>query len=112
LKVIKHCLCKVQEYNSFLAGTKIDKDKLYKSFININNIVNVKIIKCYKVLFDKKGMMKNISFYIVSAIILFHIINIIIFYRKQKNLLNNKIKEIIHGIRNWILDLQLKQSKV
>ena len=106
------CLCKVQEFKSFLAGTKIDKDKLYKSFININNIANIKIIKCYKVLFDKKGMMKNIAFYIVSAIILFHIINTIIFYSKQKNLLNNKIKEIIYGIRNWILDGQKKKTKI
>ena len=82
---------------------KIDKDNLYKNFININNIMNVKIMKCHKVLFNKKGIIKNIAFYIVSAIILFHIINIIIFYSNQRYSLNNKIKEIIFGIKNWIL---------
>ena len=56
-------------------------------------------MKCYKVLFNKKGIIKNIAFYIVSAIILFHIINIIIFYSNQKYSLNNKIKEIIFGIK-------------
>ena len=32
------CSCNISEYKSFLAGTKNDKDKLYKSFINIDNI--------------------------------------------------------------------------
>ena len=82
---------------------KINKNNIYKNFINIKNIINVKIMKCYKVLFNKRGIIKNIAFYIVSVIILLHIINIIIFYSNQRYLLNNKIKEIIFGIRNRIL---------
>ena len=61
---------------------KIDIDNLYKNFIDINNNENIKIMKCYKVLLNKKGIIKNIAFYIVNFIILFHIINIIIFYCK------------------------------
>jgi hypothetical protein len=56
------CLCEVQEYKSFHSSTKIDKDKLYKNFININNIANIKIMKCYKVLFNKKRNYKKYSF--------------------------------------------------
>ena len=106
------CQCKVQEYESFSSGSKIDKDNLYKNFIDINNIANIKIMKCYKVLFNKKGIIKNIAFYIVAAIILFHIIVIIIFYNNQRYSLNNKIKEIIFGLKNMILVGQNKQKKI
>ena len=106
------CLCKIKEFKSIITEMKIDKDSLYKNFININNIANIKIMKCYKVLFNKRGIIKNIAFYIVSAIILFHIINIIIFYSNQKYSLNNKIKEIIFGIKNWILIGQNMQQNI
>ena len=78
------CLCKVKEFESFSTGMNIDKDNLYSNFVNIKNIINVKIMKCYKVLFNKKGIIKNIAFYIVSFIILFHIITIIIFYINKR----------------------------
>ena len=106
------CLCKVQEFESFSAGTKIDKDNLYENFINIKNIINIKIIKCYKVLFNKKGIVKNIAFYIISAIILFHLINIAIFYGKYRYSLKNKIKEIIFGIKNLMLIEQNALQKI
>ena len=106
------CLCKIQELKSFSNGSRFDQDNLYKNFININNIANIKIMKCYKVLFNKKGIINNIAFYIVSSIILFHIINIIIFYSNQRYSLNNKIKEIIFGITNWILIEQNMQQNI
>ena len=88
------CLCKEKGFEAFFDNMKIDKNKLYDNFIDIKNIINIKILKCYDVLFNIKGIIKNIGFYIIGAIILFHIISIIIFYTSQKNLLNNKIKEI------------------
>ena len=106
------CLCKIKEFKSIITEMKIDKDSLYKNFININNIANIKIMKCYKVLFNKRGIIKNIAFYIVSAIILFYIINIIIFYINQKNSLYKKIKGIIFDIRNLTLIKQKKQKQI
>ena len=101
----------IKEFESINDEMKIDKESLYKNFIDINNIANIKIMKCYKVLFNKRGIIKNICFYIVSAIILFHIINIIIFYNNQKYSLYDKIKGIISDINNSILDGQKKQRK-
>ena len=69
-------------------------------------------MKCYKVLFNKSGILKNIAFYIVSVIILFHIIIIIIFYSNHRYLLNNLIKKIIFGIKNRIMVEQNKQKKI
>ena len=105
------CSCKIKEFELINVEMKIDKESLYKNFIDINNIANIKIMKCYKVLFNKRGIIKNICFYIVSAIILFHIINIIIFYNNQKYSLYDKIKGIISDINNSILDGQKKQRK-
>ena len=105
------CSCKIKEFELINVEMKIDKESLYKNFIDINNIANIKIMKCYKVLFNKRGIRKNICFYFVSTIILFHIINIIIFYNNQKYSLYDKIKGIISDINNSILDGQKKQRK-
>ena len=88
------------------------KNIIYENFINIKNIINIKKIKCYKVLFNKKGIVKNIAFYIISAIILFHLINIAIFYGKYRYSLKNKIKEIIFGIKNLMLIEQNALQKI
>ena len=106
------CLCKAKGFESFIDNMKIDKNKLRDNFIDINNIMNVKILKCYKVLFNIKGIIKNIGFYIISAVIFFHIISLFVFYCCQKRLLNNKINEIIFAIRNWELVKQNRQRKI
>ena len=106
------CLCKAKGFESFIDNMKIDKNKLRDNFIDIKNIMNVKILKCYKVLFNIKGIIKNIGFYIISAVIFFHIISLFVFYCCQKRLLNNKINEIIFAIRNWELVKQNRQRKI
>ena len=106
------CLCKVKEFESFSTGMKIDKNNIYKDFINIKNFINIKIMKCYKVLFSKKGIIKNIAFYCVSSIILFHIIIIIIFYCNQRYSFINKINKIIYGMKNRFLVRPNKQQKI
>ena len=96
------CLCKPKESSASasVADMKIDKSKLYKNFIDINNIANFKIMKCYKVLFNKKGIIKNIASYIVIIIEIFHIIAIIIFYSRQKK----QLFKIIENIKCTIIN--------
>ena len=57
------------------------------------------LLKCVKVLFTKKGLSKNVGFYIYSAIIIFHVIILIIFYDKKFNLIKNKIKLLTIAIK-------------
>ena len=45
------CSCDVKESSSFFENIKIDKQKIYENFININNIANINILVCYKALF-------------------------------------------------------------
>ena len=77
---------------------KINKAKLYQNLKNIETITNIKIIFCYKVLFSISGISNNIGFYIVMSIIIFFIISIFIFYKKQAALLKNDIKDIVNAV--------------
>ena len=92
------CSCQAKEFSSSFADMKINKNKLLDNFKNIKNIVNFKILKCFEVLFSRNGISKNIGFFLLIFIIIFHIISIFIFYLKQFDLLINKIKEIIFSI--------------
>ena len=93
-----NCSCKVKESPKFFANMKINKTKLYENFVNIENIANIKILICYKKLFNTDGIIYNIGFYIIACILLFHIISIFIFYLKQFDIIKNKIEEITFGI--------------
>ena len=88
------CNCEVKtDINLFTE--KIDKDKFFKNFIDIKTITNIDIIKCYKVLFTKKGLIKNIGSYIILFIILIHIIFLIAFLLKGHKSFMNQINNII-----------------
>ena len=92
------CSCQPKESSSSFGDIKIDKKKLLDNFKNIKNIANLKILKCLKVLLSKMGISKNIGFYIFIAIILFHSIVLILFYKMKLELLRNIIEEIILAI--------------
>ena len=94
------CSCDIKEASNTTANMFIDKEKLFKRFIDIKNIANINILKCYKSLFFQKGLIYNIGSYIVISLIIFHFISIIIFYINQLTKIKEKIKNIISGIRN------------
>ena len=50
------CSCKAKESLFNILDLKINKTKLCENFIDIKNIVNFKIMICYKALFNKKGI--------------------------------------------------------
>ena len=89
------CSCDIKEASNTIANMFINKEKLFKRFIDIKNIANINILRCYKSLFCKKGLIYNIGSYIVISLIIFHFISIIIFYINQLNKIKEKIKNII-----------------
>ena len=97
------CSCKNKEFNFSLFDMDINKTKLLKNFIDIKNVANLYILKCYKILFSKAGIIKNFGFYLILIILIIHIINIIIFYSKKSKELNDKIKDIIFAKMNMKL---------
>ena len=89
------CLCKVKESSLHFDLKKINITKIYQSFKDYKNIINLNILTCYKRLFCKSGLLENVASYILLVIIAFHIICIFIFYLKELPILKKKIEKII-----------------
>ena len=105
------CSCDIKESSSSFASMNINKDKLFGNFINIKNIANINILKCYNTLFSKNGIKRNIGSLIIFPIIISHFICILLFYIKNLNIIHDKIKDIIFGITNWKLVKKDKRDK-
>ena len=54
-------------------------------FKDINNIMNIKLLKCYKELFTSKGLKNNIGSYIILFLIFINFICAILFIIKGFN---------------------------
>ena len=89
-----------------ISDIKIDKNRLLDSFSKYKSFSNLKVLKCYKVLFNKNGILKNIGCYTITPIILFHFICVIIFYLKDSKIIKCQINEIIYIKKN------IKKKKV
>ena len=106
------CSCKVQKSTpTSIADMKINKTKIFEGFLNIKDIMNFKLLICYKVLFTKKGILKNIGSFIIIPIIIFHLICIIIFYCKSFKSIKKIIHKIIYVMKNFDLVKDSKRTK-
>ena len=94
------CYCETKNYINITNNNIIDKDRLLKSFIDIKNMINLEVIKCYYVLFKKDSLIKNIGSYILLFCICFFIISLIIFIVKGYKSLINQINMIIPKNKN------------
>ena len=87
------CSCDVKTKISPIKDIKFNKNEFFKSFIDINNISNISIIKCYKIVLDIKNLIYNYGFYIIGSIMILFIISAFIFWfiyfkKLMKNLFN------------------------
>ena len=89
-----NCECKIKTEMQY-ASDIFNKSKFFNNFINLKKITNIDIIKCYKLLFTKDGILYNIGSYILLSIIFISIIICILFWIKGFKLLNSKVKEIV-----------------
>ena len=85
------CSCIIKTEIRYFSEVNINKDELIKGFKNINNIMNINVIKCYKSVFTISGIIKNYVFYFLVFILIFHLILFIIFIIKGKNKLRKFI---------------------
>jgi len=97
------CSCNVKESSISSEFMNINITELYKKFKDFENIANIKILSCYKVLFSKKGIKKNIGFFIIIPFKIMHFICLILFYNKDKKILERKINDIIYALKYWHL---------
>ena len=93
------CSCKVKTNSSTKIGDIIiDKDRLFKSFTDIKNILNVKILRCYKLIFKSEAYKYNYANIVMLIIILLFIVTFIIFCFKGYSILI-KIINIIEFLK-------------
>ena len=88
------CECYIKVSFPIISEIKINKDKLMKKFMNIKETINLKIMKCYKLLFTKEGIATNIGSYLLLFIIFIFIVSTIIFPFKSYEILYKKVKNI------------------
>ena len=53
------CSCEVNIKMPLISKITFDKEKLFRQFTDINNIANIQILKCYKLLLNLKELLKN-----------------------------------------------------
>ena len=88
------CSCGIKTEIPFLDNVNIDKDLLMNSFMDINNIANTKMMKCFRTVFNKKAIIKNIGCFIFLVLIVANCICLIMLLIKYYNLLHKKIEKI------------------
>ena len=92
------CECQSKLNINAISEFKIDKDKLLNN-LNIKNLINIEILKCFKLLFSKEGIIKNIGSYILLLIIIINILLSILFILKGYHLLYNQIIDLLDKIK-------------
>ena len=87
------CSCPIKTQRNFF---DIDQDKLLNKFKNYKDMINIMIIKCYKLVFSSNGIKTNIGSYIVISIAVINSILIIVFYIKGFAQLKNTMIDILN----------------
>ena len=94
-------ICNIKLKITDIKNLKIDKNVFFDGFKNFKNLINISVLKCYKLLFTKKGFLYNIANYILIPIIIYNIISSIVFYLKGYDLLKNQIKKLIEQLKEY-----------
>ena len=88
------CSCEIKINLPIINEVTIDKEKLKNSFTDINNILNIKIMKCQKTVFIKESLKSNYGCFIILFILLLYLICLFSFYCKYYQSLKNIIYSI------------------
>ena len=79
---------------SMISPIEVNKNKLYK-FIDIRQMINFEVMKCYNLLFPLKGIKTNIGFYSFFPILISFIVAIFFVYFTEFKRIENQINDII-----------------
>ena len=75
-KAICSCLIKIKM--PLITEISFYKNKIIEKFNDFKNAVNVYILKCYYLLLNKEGIIKNIGIFIICPVFIFYNISIFI----------------------------------
>ena len=92
------CSCEIKSSISLISQIEVDKNKLY-NFIDLKQMANFKVMKCFNLLFSKKGLKNNIGFYSFFPTIFTYITALFLFCFLEFKIIIGKINEIIASIK-------------
>lgn len=118
------CECKIKTVFHYISELIDNKDKLLNSFLDINTITNLYVLKCMNNFFSEEGFSKNIGSYILLIIISVNIFLFIIYIIKRKyyiqemidknikkdNQKKNNDNSAIKNLENKVINIQKKHQ--
>ena len=105
------CSCPILVTLSHISNFKLDKDKFKSKFIDIENIANVQIMKCYRLLFSDK-IKDNYGSFIILSLLFIGIISIFLFYFHGYNILKKTMKNIFDAINSGIKEKGIETQNI
>ena len=88
------CSCNIKYSISLISDIKIDKSKLY-DFIDLKQMVNFNVMKCYNLIFSLEIFKNNIGFYSFFPTIIAFFVALFVLWFKEFKIIKTQIKEII-----------------
>ena len=79
---------------------KFNKKDFFKNFIDVNNFMNINIMKCYKTVLKIKSLIKNYGFFFIFFIVFFYFITVFIFCLSSYIKLKKDINKIFLSLKN------------
>jgi len=106
------CFCKVKTNPIMkIKDIVIDKNKLFNSFTDFKNIANIKVLNCYKLIFNLDLFKNNYANFIMIIIIILFLITIFIFYCKDYYYLKKILNMIVYFQFNSSLVKKFQERK-
>ena len=102
------CLCEINEGITLIS--QFNEEELIFKFSNSKSLTNFNVLKCFKLLFSKNGILINIGFYIILLIILLYIISVIYFYFKEYKFICEQINNILETKIIYALEINSKDD--
>ena len=94
------CSCDIKLKVTENFDIKFNKKEFFKSFIDIKNLANLDVMKCYKIVMRKKELIKNYGCFIICFILLLYFITLIFFCFNSFKKLKKDIMDIIKALKN------------
>ena len=95
-----------------IGDISFDKNKLFNSFINFKNIMNIDVLKCYKLIFKLDSFMHNYANLTMLIIFILFVITLFIFYFRDCYNLEKILTLIVYFKLNLNLAKKFLKKKI
>ena len=92
------CSCNVDPSQPLVSEMQVDKNMLYK-FVDIKNIINFDVMKCYRLLLNFKDLLQNVGLYVFMPAFVLFFVCIIIFYLKDFKIIKQDVCDIVEALK-------------